>query len=81
PPPRPASVRVAVTFTFGMDADSIVHLSHHAVAATRAAAMAARRYEPQVAVPRPARRNDEAGYRIASTSIPRAGCNQARSAV
>jgi len=69
-----------VVFTLDVDADGILHLSHHAPT-TRAAAMAARHCEPEVAGPRPVRRNNEAGYRIASTWTPRAGRNQARSAV
>ena len=52
PPPWPGGARCAVAFTFDMDADSILHLSHHATADTRVAAMSALRYGPEVAVPR-----------------------------
>ena len=52
PPPWPGDARCAVAFTFDMDADSILHLSHHRSADTRVAAMSALRYGPEVAVPR-----------------------------
>ena len=52
PPPWPGGARCAVAFTFDMDADSILHLSHHRSADTRVAAMSALRYGPEVAVPR-----------------------------
>jgi peptidoglycan/xylan/chitin deacetylase (PgdA/CDA1 family) len=52
PPPWPGGARCAVAFTFDMDADSILHLHHHASADTRVALMSALRYGPEVAVPR-----------------------------
>ena len=52
PPPWPGGARCAVAFTFDMDADSILHLSHHRSADTRIATMSALRYGPEVAVPR-----------------------------
>ena len=53
PPALAGGARCAVAFTFDMDADSILHLSHHRSADTRVAAMSALRYGPEVAVPRP----------------------------
>lgn len=50
--PWPNGARCAVAFTFDMDADSILHLAHHASADTRVASMSALRYGPEVAVPR-----------------------------
>ncbi|MGQ4809006.1 hypothetical protein NKDENANG_02401 [Candidatus Entotheonellaceae bacterium PAL068K] len=50
--PWPNGARCAVAFTFDMDADSILHLAHHASANTRVAAMSMLRYGPEVAVPR-----------------------------
>jgi peptidoglycan/xylan/chitin deacetylase (PgdA/CDA1 family) len=52
PPPWPNGARCAVAFTFDMDADSILHLSHHSTADTRVAAMSALRYGPEIAIPR-----------------------------
>tara|TARA_A100001037_G_scaffold290076_1_gene302498 strand:+ start:795 stop:1712 length:918 start_codon:yes stop_codon:yes gene_type:complete len=52
PPPWPNGARCAVAFTFDMDADSILHLSHHASADTRVAMLSALRYGPEVAIPR-----------------------------
>lgn len=52
PVPWPNGARCAVAFTFDMDADSILHLRHHASADTRVAAMSMLRYGPEVAVPR-----------------------------
>ena len=52
PVPWPDGARCAVAFTFDMDADSILHLSHHTTADTRIAALSALRYGPEVAVPR-----------------------------
>jgi peptidoglycan-N-acetylglucosamine deacetylase len=52
PIPWPKGARCAVAFTFDMDADSILHLAHHASAHTRVAALSMLRYGPEVAVPR-----------------------------
>ncbi len=52
PPPWPNGARCAVSFTFDMDADSILHLAHHASAHNRVAAISMLRYGPEVAVPR-----------------------------
>jgi peptidoglycan/xylan/chitin deacetylase (PgdA/CDA1 family) len=52
PLPWPQGARCAVAFTFDMDADSILHLAHHASAHTRVAALSMLRYGPEVAVPR-----------------------------
>lgn len=52
PVPWPDGARCAVAFTFDMDADSLLHLAHHASADTRVAAMSMLRYGPEVAVPR-----------------------------
>ncbi len=52
PVPWPNGARCAVAFTFDMDADSLLHLRHHASADTRIAAMSALRYGPDVAMPR-----------------------------
>ena len=52
PVPWPDGARCAVAFTFDMDADSILHLAHHATADTRVAAMSALRYGPDIAIPR-----------------------------
>ncbi len=52
PVPWPDGARCAVAFTFDMDADSILHLRHHASADTRIAAMSMLRYGPEVAIPR-----------------------------
>ena len=52
PVPWPHGARCAVAFTFDMDADSILHLAHHASAHTRVAAMSMLKYGPEVAVPR-----------------------------
>ena len=51
-PPWPNGARCAVAFTFDMDADSILHLSHHASADTKIAQNSALRYGPEVALPR-----------------------------
>lgn len=52
PIPWPDGARCAVAFTFDMDADSLLHLAHHASADTRIAAMSMLRYGPEIAVPR-----------------------------
>jgi len=52
PVPWPNGARCAVAFTFDLDADSILHLRHHASADTRVAALSMLRYGPQVAMPR-----------------------------
>jgi peptidoglycan/xylan/chitin deacetylase (PgdA/CDA1 family) len=52
PVPWPDGARCAVAFTFDMDADSLVHLRHHATADTMVAALSMLRYGPEVAVPR-----------------------------
>ncbi|MEE8301663.1 MAG: polysaccharide deacetylase [Candidatus Tectomicrobia bacterium] len=52
PIPWPDGARCAVAFTFDMDADSSLHLTHHTSADTRVAALSMLRYGPEVAVPR-----------------------------
>jgi peptidoglycan/xylan/chitin deacetylase (PgdA/CDA1 family) len=52
PVPWPNGARCAVAFTFDMDADSSLHLTHHTSADTRVAALSMLRYGPEVAVPR-----------------------------
>jgi peptidoglycan/xylan/chitin deacetylase (PgdA/CDA1 family) len=52
PIPWPDGCRCAVAFTFDMDADSILHLAHHASADNRVAALSILRYGPEIAVPR-----------------------------
>ncbi len=52
PVPWPNGARCAVAFTFDMDADSLLHLAHHASADTRVAAMSMLRYGPEIAIPR-----------------------------
>ena len=52
PIPWPDGARCAVAFTFDMDADSLLHLAHHASADTRIAAMSMLRYGPEIAIPR-----------------------------
>lgn len=52
PVPWPNGARCAVAFTFDMDADSLLHLAHHASADTRVAAMSMLRYGPDIAIPR-----------------------------
>lgn len=52
PPPWPNGARCAVSITFDMDADSILHLAHHASAHNRVSAMSMLRYGPEIAVPR-----------------------------
>ena len=51
-PPWPNGAKCAVAFTFDLDADSILHLSHHASADTRIAQTSALRYGPEIALPR-----------------------------
>ena len=51
-PEWPNGAKCAVAFTFDLDADSILHLSHHASADTRIAQTSALRYGPEVALPR-----------------------------
>ena len=50
--PWPNGARCAVAFTFDMDADSILHLAHHASAPSRVMALSMLRYGPEVAIPR-----------------------------
>ncbi|MEM7177880.1 MAG: polysaccharide deacetylase [Pseudomonadota bacterium] len=52
PVPWPNGARCAVAITFDMDADSLLHIEHHASADTRLAAMSDLRYGPEIAVPR-----------------------------
>jgi peptidoglycan/xylan/chitin deacetylase (PgdA/CDA1 family) len=52
PPPWPAGARCAVTFSFDLDADSVVHASHAERALDLPHALAHMRYDPLVAVPR-----------------------------
>ena len=51
-PTWPNGAKCAVAFTFDLDADSILHLSHHASADTRIAQTSALRYGPEIALPR-----------------------------
>ncbi len=50
PAPWPDGARCAAAITFDMDADSILHLAHHASADTRVAALSMLRYGPEIAV-------------------------------
>jgi peptidoglycan/xylan/chitin deacetylase (PgdA/CDA1 family) len=52
PVPWPGGARCAVAMTFDMDADSILHLAHHASAHNRVAAISMLKYGPEIAVPR-----------------------------
>jgi peptidoglycan/xylan/chitin deacetylase (PgdA/CDA1 family) len=52
PVPWPDGARCAVSFTFDMDAESILHLAHPARAHTMVATASMLRYGPDVAVPR-----------------------------
>lgn len=52
PVPWPKGARVAVSFTFDMDADSLLHIAHPDDAATRISTMSYLRYGPEVSVPR-----------------------------
>jgi peptidoglycan/xylan/chitin deacetylase (PgdA/CDA1 family) len=52
PPPWPYGARCAVSFTFDMDADSILHLAHRERAGTMVAALSMLQYGPRVAMPR-----------------------------
>ena len=52
PIPWPNGARCAVTFTFDMDADSILHLAHPDRAPNMVSALSMLRYGPHVAVPR-----------------------------
>lgn len=52
PPPWPDGARCAVSLTFDEDADSILHLAHHASAHNRVAASSMLRYGPEIATPR-----------------------------
>ena len=52
PVPWPNGAQCAVAITFDMDADSLLHLAHHASADTRVAAMSMLRYGPEIAIPR-----------------------------
>jgi len=52
PVPWPNGARCAVSFTWDMDADSILHLAHPDDADTRLMSMTDLRYGPEVAVPR-----------------------------
>ncbi|HLB07138.1 MAG TPA: polysaccharide deacetylase [Alphaproteobacteria bacterium] len=52
PVPWPKGAKVAVNFTWDMDADSILHLAHPNDAATRVCTMSYLRYGPEVGVPR-----------------------------
>ncbi len=52
PVPWPNGARCAVAFTFDMDADSILHLAHHASAHSRVAAISMLKYGPEIAIPR-----------------------------
>lgn len=52
PPPWPNGKRCAVSFTFDMDADSILHLAHHKNATNLVASMSMLQYGPRVAMPR-----------------------------
>ncbi|WP_439815983.1 polysaccharide deacetylase family protein [Zavarzinia sp. CC-PAN008] len=61
--PWPNGARCAVAFTYDMDADSILHLAHHATAHSRVASLSMLRYGPQVGMPRILKVLKEAGIR------------------
>src|SRR6478735_841649 len=52
PVPWPNGARCAVSFTYDMDADSILHIAHPDDADTRLLTMTDLRYGPEVAIPR-----------------------------
>jgi peptidoglycan/xylan/chitin deacetylase (PgdA/CDA1 family) len=52
PPPWPGGARCAVSLTFDMDADSILHLAHHKRAPDFVTAISMLQYGPRVAMPR-----------------------------
>lgn len=52
PPPWPGGARCAVSFSFDLDAESLLHLYHRETAPSRLATSSALRYGPIVAVPR-----------------------------
>lgn len=52
PPPWPDGARCAVSFTFDMDAESLLHLYHRQDAPRLLGASSALRYGPRIAVPR-----------------------------
>ena len=51
-PPWPNGARCAASFTFDMDADSLLHLAHHGGATNLVATMSMLQYGPRVAMPR-----------------------------
>lgn len=52
PPPWPHGARCAVSFSFDMDAETLLHLYHRDTAQSRLATSSLFRYEPFVAIPR-----------------------------
>ena len=52
PVPWPDGAKCAVSITFDMDADSILHLEHPRDSISRVSALSMLRYGPEVAVPR-----------------------------
>src|ERR1700679_1460590 len=61
PVPWPSGTRCAVTFTWDMDADSILHLSHPNDANTRISTNSMLKYGPLIAVARPLGMPDKLG--------------------
>jgi peptidoglycan-N-acetylglucosamine deacetylase len=64
PVPWPNGARCAVSFTWDMDADSILHLAHPNDADTRLLTMTDLRFGPQVAVPRICRAFEAYGLKL-----------------
>jgi peptidoglycan-N-acetylglucosamine deacetylase len=64
PVPWPNGLRCAVSFTWDMDADSILHLAHPDTADTRLLTMTDLRFGPQVAVPRICRAFESYGIKL-----------------
>ncbi len=52
PVPWPNGAKCAVSITFDMDADSLIHLEHPRDSISRVSAISMLRYGPEVAVPR-----------------------------
>ena len=76
PVPWPNGARCAVSFTWDMDADSILHLAHPDDADTRLMSMTDLRYGPEVAVPRICRMFE--AYDIPLSSLVRGGAPPGR---
>ena len=83
PVPWPGGARCAVSFTWDMDADSILHLAHPDDADTRVATMTDLRFGAEVAVPRICRVFESYGLKVTffvppgasrSTPLRSSGC-------